>query len=255
LVSFSFYKLAKKRWAKLEHDIDRNLDLLSSSVSRNPNKAITLAIIAILILGLSLWFWIPYSDKGQESIPGSDLYPGEIIALQCSPTASSYISDGRPFSFEAQGEACCSTIVLGKQTVPSIGPGTSLPYADAPFGNINLTLSFVNSNGIEVASCNTTLNIFATDKASFAPCEPSRSSSLVASSGDYTVVEAQYNSRPIPSFVSAIPIRLVGSLHVLSLFETQERETQDGTNLTTFVATLFFVPIAVLEVRRFITEP
>lgn len=75
--------------------------------------------------------------------------------------------------------------------------------------------------------------------------------------GDYTILITKFGvPGPEVGFVltKATPPVFRGELHIMSAFERQTRQTDDGASLATFFAFLFIIPTMIIELRSFLRE-
>jgi len=75
--------------------------------------------------------------------------------------------------------------------------------------------------------------------------------------GDYTILIKKFGvPGPEVGFVvtKAIPPVFRGQLHIMSAFERQIRQRDDGTSLATFLAFLFIIPTMIVGLRSFLRE-
>jgi len=75
--------------------------------------------------------------------------------------------------------------------------------------------------------------------------------------GDYKISASKFTTfgnGVIATVETAKEVIFRGTLHIMSSYERENKQTEDGISLANFIAFLFIIPTAIIEIRRFLYE-
>jgi hypothetical protein len=211
-----------------------------SSLPLTREKLVWIVLILAIVAGFIVFFvqnqYVANRQVfGPVSLGGGSPFNQFRIRLECGSQDGSYPSD--------------LSDIYCKILVKSLGP--SIP-------EIDLSVAIRSADNRTLINCQSTVRDINPGFDSEGYCvDQTGGPYLELPHGDYTILITKFGvPGPEVGFVltKATPPAFRGELHIMSAFERQTRQTDDGASLATFLAFLFIIPTMIIELRSFLRE-